>query len=103
MALATRAEVALPCLSKTLTGRIFASGATPAIPSPLPAAAPGDAGDQRPMAVRVLRPPVVDHAAPGHQLALEIGVFEVDAGIDHRDNHAGSLADAPGSLGPHPA
>jgi hypothetical protein len=100
--------------SSTLTGMILASGATPAMPTPLLVAAAAmpdtwvpcasfglpDAVRALPVAVAARRV-AADERGARRRACREVLVGEVDAGVDHGDHRAGTRAGRPRLLGVH--
>ena len=98
----TRETGAPPQLSSVRTGRICASGATPAIPSSfsrtaatIPATCvPWSAS---PVGAAVLHPPPPStSSARGRDVVAQVGMVHVDAHVDHRDRDALALGAQPG-------
>ncbi len=98
--------------SSTFTGMIYASGATPAMPMPLLVAAAAMPATWVPWLSEGWATPSgpfqsplpqdglhVDERGSGHQLALQVGMAEVDAGVDDGDDRPGPGAGGPRLLG----
>ena len=88
-----------PLSSSTRTGRTLAPGRDRLDPDAVAGQRVDDAGDVGAVAVAVLRRVVVvDEVVPGQQLAGEVRVVGLDAGVDHGDDGAGAGAHRMGGV-----